>query len=127
MSEKYTGDHVQLYEKDGMVAVLTSDDYGSGWSTWNDINLAFDKRVVEFWLQCHEFPDLMKVISSPEYSKYKREAEKLFESWGYNNVCFSAFEHLGLRWIRKGEPFIIREYDGKEWTEFRDNTDWISF
>ena len=35
-------------------AVLVSHGFGAGWSSWNDPSVAYDKRVVEFWLTHHE-------------------------------------------------------------------------
>jgi hypothetical protein len=34
--------------KKGQIAVLVSGGFGAGWSTWNQPELAYDKRVVEF-------------------------------------------------------------------------------
>ena len=39
------------YTKKGEIKVLVSPGYGAGWSTWNSdsINLAVDKRIVDFF------------------------------------------------------------------------------
>lgn len=43
MVEKY-------YNKNGSLGVLISPGFGVGWSTWENKNLAYDKRIIEYWL-----------------------------------------------------------------------------
>ena len=43
MVEKY-------YNENGELGVLISTGFGAGWSSWNCDEIAFDKRVVEYWL-----------------------------------------------------------------------------
>ena len=42
MVEKY-------YNENGELGVLISPGFGAGWSSWNCDEIAFDKRVVEYW------------------------------------------------------------------------------
>ena len=41
---------VSLYNENDELGVLVSYGYGAGWSTWNDKKLAYDKRIVEKFL-----------------------------------------------------------------------------
>lgn len=44
MMEKY-------YNENDELGVLISVGFGAGWSTWNDEGLAYDKRIIEKWLE----------------------------------------------------------------------------
>lgn len=96
----------ELYQKNGKVGVLVSPGFGAGWSTWNCPQLAYDKRVIEYWLN-HKKDDLL-------FGEEASKAEELFNSWGYKGVYFGGFKNLVLKWVVKGEPFRISEYDGFE-------------
>lgn len=81
--------------------VLVSCGYGAGWSTWNyDRRLAYDARVVEFWLDHKEASD--------------EEVRAFCESLGYENVCPYGFRDIELEFVKAGVPFTIREYGGAE-------------
>lgn len=104
---------VERYVKDGKVAVLVSPGYGAGWSTWEGKKLAYDKRVVEFWLQYKDdevFPE--------------EAAKKLFYEWGYEDVFFGGFNQIKIVWLEPGTKFRITEYDGFESIETDDSVDW---
>ena len=53
---------VELYEKDGKIGVLVSHGFGAGWSTWGSDELAYDKRVVEFWLSHKNDKEFMATV-----------------------------------------------------------------
>ena len=91
MYEKY-------YNENGDLGVLISYGYGAGWSTWNDINIAFDKRVIEKYL---EKP------SSDEMKEY-------LNTIGYKNTFMGGYSDLELEFIPKGTMFCIHEDDGAE-------------
>lgn len=81
------------------IGVLISPDWGSGWSTWVDKNVAIDKRVIEAW----------------EEGTSAREMENLLKTWGYENPYVgSGYHHLKLEWIPVGQRYYISEYDGYE-------------
>lgn len=92
MVEKY-------YNKNGELGVLISPGFGAGWSSWNCDEIAFDKRVVEYWL--NESP------SSDEMYEF-------LESLGYKNVYMGGYDSLTIRYIPRGTKFCIHEYDGSE-------------
>lgn len=111
----------RYYDKTGKkVAVLVSYGYGAGWSTWHydeteePFAIAFDKRVVEFWLAHKDDAAYVKALDAYQDNETKKEARELFEQWGYNNVFFGGFDDIVLRWVKVGTLFRIDEYDGSE-------------
>lgn len=94
MVEKY-------YNENDELGVLVSAGYGAGWSTWNDGELAYDKRIVEKWLED---------ISANEMCDY-------IESLGYARPYMGGYRGLDLKFIPRGTVFCIHEYDGYETIE----------
>lgn len=80
--------------------VLISPGYGAGWSTWNDSRLAYDSRVVEFWLDHKDAEG--------------EEVKEFCESIGYPNVYCGGYGQLELIFVKAGSSFLIEEYDGSE-------------
>ena len=126
MIEKYWNNDKSAY------GVLVSYGFGAGWSSWNDASLAYDKRVVEFWLAHKDNEEWMQSV---EYfagcyhgqSEANKEAEAFFKSIGYNNCPYmGGFEGIELEWVPKGVSWRITEYDGAESLEFRDDCEWIN-
>ncbi len=118
---------VELYEKDGNVGILVSRGFGAGWSTWNDRQeLAYDKRVVEFWLTHKDDDEFMKDISSTGDTEAKNMALEFLHSIGYEGyICLLGFEDIELEFVPHGIPFRITEYDGSEALEFYEEAGWI--
>ena len=115
-----------LYEsEDGKsYAVLVSTQFGDTWS-YNDPQIACDKRIVEFWLKHKDDKEfindllndrLVKAKSSPVY----RECRTLFRSLGYKNPPHSmgGFAGIELEWVEYGEMWRITSYEGSEELEF---------
>jgi hypothetical protein len=94
MVEKY-------YNEKGELGVLVSYGFGAGWSTWNDKELAYDKRIIEKWLED---------VTSDEMCDY-------VESLGYKRPYMGGYRDLRLEFIPKGTMFCIHEYDGAESVE----------
>ena len=88
----------RYYNKDGELGVLISVDFGAGWSTWNDTEIAYDKRIIEKWLE---------KVTSDEMRDY-------IESLGYRRPYMGGYNDLCLRFIPRGTMFCIHEYDGAE-------------
>ena len=91
MIEKY-------YNEKDELGVLVSYGFGSGWSTWNNEELAYDKRIIEKWLE---------KISADEMCDY-------IVSLGYDEPYMGGYGRLGLEFIPRGTLFCIHEYDGAE-------------
>lgn len=99
MVEKY-------YDGDGSVGVLYSPGFGAGWSTWNNNELAFDKRIVEKWLNERPDEDTMR-----DY----------IISLGYPEPYMGGYRDLEFAVVPKGKTVFIGEYDGSESIETIDN------
>ena len=88
----------RYYNENGELGVLISVGFGAGWSTWNDTNLAYDKRIIEKWLE-HPTADEMR-----DYAK----------SLGYREPYMGGYCSLRLKFVPRGTLFCIHEYDGAE-------------
>lgn len=108
-------ENVELYlNENGDVGVLYSPGYGAGWSTWNSDEYAYDKRIVEKFI---ENPDMFH-----EYKSFTRkedpipELAKFMTELGYDGY-YGGAEDLKLTFIPRGILFRITEYDGFEGIE----------
>lgn len=104
------------YDEDGDIIVLISEQFGSGWSTSNGdkIELAVDKRIVEFFFKHIDDSDYMRKLSSFNDNEVKTESKKYFASMGYKDVCFLGAKDIDFYCVPKGSKIEIREYDGRE-------------
>lgn len=112
--------------------VLVSYGFGAGWSTWECPELAYDKRVVEFWLAHKDDEEWMKTVDnfgfgSTKESQAHREATEFFKSIGYENVYMGGFSDICLEWVPRGVKWRINEYDGSESIEFEHSDTWNCF
>jgi hypothetical protein len=96
--------------RDGMVAVLYSPDYGSGWYTWNrnQPELLFDPAIVQL-VEEDKFDEL-----------------KTYVTLKYPNIYEGGMWELKVAWIPEGAMFRINEYDGDESIELKDDADWFT-
>lgn len=113
------------YSEDrSMAAVLVSRGFGAGWSSWNKAELAYDRRVVEWWMKHHDREYCRKLDerepASPEY----KEFSTLLKQWGYDHVYLGGYEDIKLYWVRRGCQWRIEEYDGNERIVFNDEQYW---
>lgn len=104
------------------IAILVSKGYGAGWSTWNREELAFDARVVEFYLMNKNKKDKME----KQFSNVSPDIKNQFLNWGYNDVYFGGFSQIQIEWIPIGTKFRIEEYDGYEYIVFEKNEKWLT-
>ena len=100
---------VEKVVRNGQVAVIISQDYGAGWSTWatnpNDIDI----------LMYH--PKLVELIES---GKTREMAGEDVIAWWVENelgadVYLGGWGGLSIKWIPQGTKFRIEEYDGAEY------------
>jgi hypothetical protein len=96
--------------RDGMVAVLYSPDYGSGWYTWNREHpeLLFDPGIVQL------------------VEENKWDELKTYVTLKYPNIYDGGIWDLRVAWIPEGSLFRINEYDGDESIELKDDADWFT-
>lgn len=95
MVEKY-------YNEKDELGVLISPGFGAGWSTWNDTEIAYDKRIIEKWLKGN--------TSSEEMADY-------IKTLGYSKPYMGGYYNLVLKFVPRGTMFCICEYDGAETIE----------
>ena len=88
----------RYYNENGELGVLISVGFGAGWSTWNDENLAYDKRIIEKWLEGATPNEMCDYI----------------EGLGYRRPYMGGYNDLWLEFIPRGTLFCIHEYDGAE-------------
>lgn len=93
----------ETYCKDGQMAVLISPSYGAGWSTWNVRELAYNKLVVDAFLDYKEGR-----ITDDEFE------EHINSLYPNDNIYFGGFDTLEIRWVPFGTRFYVTEYDGYE-------------
>jgi hypothetical protein len=95
----------RVINQDGKVAVIISPYYGSGWSIGKKSQsiLMFNKHLVKDVLDKNRnwSPDSLVVL--------KDALPGVLEGGGYTSP-----QDLKVRWISKGEPFIIESVDGAE-------------
>lgn len=94
--------------------ILISPGYGAGWSTWNQPELATDKRLIELF----------------EKGCTRNEMIDACVDYGHTNVYGDppydgGFAQLKIVEVPKGSLFKIREYDGHEYVEVFDESKWI--
>lgn len=127
--------NVELYwnEDHTKYAVLVSGGFGAGWSTWEGAELAYDKRVVEFWLAHKYDKEWMRAVTQSKYgateqSEANKEAETFFRSIGWDECPYmGGFSSIHLEWVEAGQKWIIKEYDGSESLRFIEDYSWNCF
>ena len=84
--------------------VIISPGYGSGWSTWNDPEDAYN-------------PTIIQMIKDGRLDEAMQYAESL-------GKYASGLEDAIILNVPKGTHHRITEYDGHESIEYRDEIDW---
>ena len=100
--------------ENGEIGVLISKGFGAGWSTWNQAEIAYDKRVVEYFLEHYNDANWMNKIGSRHTNDVQDEFIRLLQTWGYDSVYIRGFVDCELYFVPSGTPFRIEEYDGSE-------------
>ena len=120
--------NVPLYynEDKSEFAVLISGGFGAGWSTWEYSELAYDARIVEFWLAHKDNIEWMKTINNfGTMSDAYKEACQFFKSIGYEECPYmGGFADIHLEWVPVGVGFHIDEYDGAESLTLQSDSDY---
>lgn len=92
----------RYYNEKNELGVLYSPGFGGGWSTESYEELAYDKRIVEYWLEEHPLKD---------------EMEMFLEDIGYGKDIYIAmygYFNLEIEWIPRGTLFYIDSHNGTE-------------
>jgi hypothetical protein len=104
-----TGGKMNKLIRDGMVAVLYSPDYGSGWYTWNQ-----------------DYPEIMfdpAIVKLVEENKW--DELKTYITLKYPKLYTGGIVDLQVALIPEGAMFRVNEYDGAESIELKDDADWF--
>jgi len=109
---------MQKYILNGEVALLHSDDWGTAWATWYPETM-FDAELIKLYLRW---------LGADSDTKLEREAEDAAYNYlkqAHPDVAFRGFDSLKLTWIKQGQEFIIKEYDGIETIVLKDKIKWL--
>jgi len=95
--------------RDGKVAVLYSPGFGAGWSTWNQElpELVFNPVIVDF------------------VEKEQWDELAVYVSLKYPDIYDGGMRDLEIAWLDVGAEFRIREYDGSESIEVKEELMWL--
>ena len=110
--------------------VLVSYRYGTGFSTWSEREIAYDRRVIEFWMAHQNNKPWMDTVAIYPYDGFESvahaEAREFFvDELGLDDCPdMGGFPNCVLEWVPVGARFRINEYDGAESLEIEDEEDW---
>ena len=110
MSELYWNTEHTAY------GVLVSRGFGAGWSSWNTPRIAYDKKVIDYWLEHRDTCNSQQI--SDDLAKL-----------GFPGVYVSRTNwfNLDLEWVPAGVRWRIHEYDGAETVEHLNMASYICF
>lgn len=98
------------YIKDDNVAVLISPSFGAGWSTWMFPSSAYDRRIIEKWLDLQQSQELGLI----DKFEAEHDMESFLDKLNAGPVYTGGFWNLEIHWVPLGQKFFIYEYDGHE-------------
>jgi hypothetical protein len=108
---------VDKLERDGQVAVLVSQGFGAGWSTWNPEypEMLFD-------------PYIATIVADATEDSWERDISKIttYCTLKYPDAYLGGLAQLTVQWVPKGELFRVEDYDGSETLRLVSQTDWIT-
>jgi hypothetical protein len=78
----------------------------------------FDRELIKHYLHWLGADD-SEIEHEAEY------AARLYLEQAYPDVAFRGFEGLRLTWLKPGQEFIIKEYDGIETIMLKDKVKWL--
>jgi hypothetical protein len=101
---------VQKLTNEGKVAVLISEGFGAGWSTWNDEypDMLFDPEIAQM-IEDDKSEDQIMQVAAKKYPK----------------AYLGGLDGLVVKWLVEGTEFIVDEYDGAESLVIQSETDWM--
>jgi hypothetical protein len=109
---------MQKYILNGEVALLHSDDWGTPWATWYPETM-FDGELIKLYLRW------LGVDSNDKAEEEVNDAARRYLAQIHPAVAFRGFDSLKLSWIKPGQEFIIKEYDGVETVLLKDKVKWL--
>lgn len=119
------------YNEDGTkFGVLVSYGFGSGWSTYEGRELAYDRRVIEFWMAHKDDKSWMDTVCIYPYVGFESVAHAETRDFFVNELGLDECPYMGgfadcvLEWVPVGARFRINEYDGAESLEIENEGSW---
>ena len=91
--------------RDGKVAVLVSQDFGAGFSTWY-YGTKEENETLMF------SPEIVEMLESGK--KNEITGDWIKENLGIKDVYCGGVRDLYIEWLDVGTSFYIDEYDGSE-------------
>lgn len=110
--------------RDGMVAVIYSTGYGSGWSTWSSASkeiidrMVFDPELVALVEKFEGRTEENSYLVVDEIEKWVNANFNKLNSGEDHVYCGSNIGNLAIAWVPVGTQFKISEYDGAESVQF---------
>ncbi len=105
---------VAKLKREGFVAVVLTNDYGQGYTTWmldcQRERAMFDPVVVR------------SVLNMEDGLGTEGLEDYLWEVYRWDG----RIENLSVAWLREGSVFVIQEYDGKESLRIRSEVTWMT-
>lgn len=98
-------------------AVAISPGHGAGWSTWNDFS-AIDPVVNLIVLTLQDTRDGEEFKELYGFIQGSDAAEGVY-------VSVTGMKNVEIEWVYKDSQFRIEEYDGHEYIEYKDATQWM--
>lgn len=118
--------------RDGMVAVVYSPGFGSGWSTWchssKEIieHLMFNPELVALVEKKNAFNDVQQYLVVDEIEKWVNANFNKLDNGSDYVYCGSNIGSLCIEWVPVGTQFYINEYDGLESICYYDPETWFT-
>jgi hypothetical protein len=78
----------------------------------------FDRELIGYYLRW------LGADSDTEQEHEAEYAARLYLEQAHPDVAFRGFDGLKLTWLKPGQEFIIREYDGIETIMLKDKIKW---
>lgn len=95
--------------------VLVSHGYGTGWSTANYCeDMAIDKDLISLFERGCTEDEMIEECHRKGYE----------DPYG-GAPCMLGYKNLVVEEVPEGRYFKIREYDGSEWIEIFDESEWL--
>ena len=111
-------DNMEKYIVNGVVAVLYSPRFGSGWSTWNNAREWNGQNLGEVLLYAPAIVEM--VLAGIEGSVIEAYCDKFYDEHGY----FGGANGLTVEWMPVGTEFLLKEYDGSESIQYKETSVW---
>ena len=124
--------NIPLYYNEDKTAfgVLVSYGFGAGWGTWSEHELAYDRRVIEFWMAHKDNKPWMDTVTIYPYNGFESTAHAEAREFFINELGLDECPYMGgfadcdLEWVPVGARFRINEYDGDESLEIENEGNW---